>query len=108
MSLVTKLVLIDEPDRPLRSAEIDLHDQLTDNADWNAPFWDFDPECLKTYAERLKRIFLESNRGIVFQALWVGDEPETTRDVSIDEFLEIVRNNRIGTKTKYVVRKTAP
>lgn len=109
MSLVTKLGFIDEPDRPwqLSGADIDLHDHLTDNANWNAEFWDFPTEYLETYAKRLEQLFSASTSGIEFQALWVGNAPSTTVDISISEFLDIVRKNRISTKARYVVRKNA-
>jgi hypothetical protein len=109
MSLVTTLVFIDDPNgqSSLKNADIDLHDQLTDDADWNADFWDFDAEHLQTYSKQLERMFALSAKGIEFQALWVGDKPTKTLNLSLEEFLEIVRNNRIGTKTKYVVRKNA-
>lgn len=109
MSLVTKLTFIAESNESsqLSDADIDLHDHLTDQADWDAEFWDIGTEYLKTYAKRLEQLFSLSTNGIEFQALWVGDKPTRTLEISIDEFLEIVRSNRIGTKTKYVVRKHA-
>ena len=109
MSLATKLVFIDDPNGQslVKNADIGLHDHLTDDADWNAEFWDFDAEYLQAYSKKLERMFSLSANGIEFQALWVGDKPTTTRNLSLEEFLEAVRNNKIGTKTKYIVRKNA-
>lgn len=109
MSLVTKLIFIDDPNGRLylKNADIDLHDHLTDDADWGAEFWDFDPGYLQTYSAQLERLFSLSANGIEFQALWVGDRPTKTLDLSLEEFLEVVRNNKIGTKISYVVRKNA-
>ena len=109
MSLVTKLVLIDDPNglAHLKGADIDLHDHLTDDADWNAECWDFDAEYLQAYSKKLEHLFSLSANGIEFQALWVGDKPTNTLNLSLEKLLEIVRNNKIGTKTKYVVKKNA-
>ena len=109
MSLVTTLVFIDKLDgQPkLKNADIQLHDHLTDNADWTAEFWDFDSKHLQTYAAQLERIFSGSIGGFEFQALWVEDKPTQTLELTIQEFLDAIRNSKIGTKTKYVVRKNA-
>jgi hypothetical protein len=109
MSLATKLVFIDDPNGQslVKDADIELHDHLTDDADWNAEYWDFDAEFLQAYSKKLERMFSLSANGIEFQALWVGDKPTKTLNLSLEEFLETVRNNKIGTKTKYIVRKNA-
>lgn len=109
MSLVTKLVFIDDPNGQslVKNADIDLHDYLTDDAGWNAEFWNFDEAYLKSYSKKLERMFSLSANGIEFQALWVGETPTKTCDLSLEEFLETVRNNKIGTKTRYLVKKNA-
>lgn len=109
MSLVTRLVLIDDPYGILRlkNADLDLHNHLIDDADWDADYWVFDVKYLQSYSTKLETIFTQSVNGIEFQALWVGDKPNKTLNLSLGEFLDIVRNNKIGTKTKYVVKKKA-
>ncbi len=109
MSLVTKLVIIDDSNGQalVKNADIDWHDHLTDDADWNAEYWDFDAEFLQAYSKELEGMFSLSANGIEFQALWVGDEPTKILNQSLEEFLETVRNNKIGTKTRYIVRKNA-
>ncbi|MCB0482824.1 MAG: hypothetical protein KDC83_15450 [Flavobacteriales bacterium] len=107
MSLDTKLVLIDDQsgNSHFINEDIHLHDYLTDNADWNAEYWDFDEEYLQEYAKKLERIYCSSGYGFEFQALWVGEYPTEIRHISIDDFLKIVKGNQISTKTRYVVRK---
>ncbi len=107
MSLVTKIEFIDDPKGKshLKGLDIDLHYHLTDQADWDAEYWDFDSKYLQDYAKMLKELFSKSQNGIEFQAMWIGEQPDKFVEVSINEFLEIVRSNKIGTATRYIVNK---
>ncbi|MBD3615595.1 MAG: hypothetical protein HUJ22_03405 [Gracilimonas sp.] len=107
MSLVTKIEFIDDPKGKshLKGLDIDLHYYLTDQADWDAEYWDFDSEYLQDYAKMLEDLFSKSKNGIEFQAMWIGEQPDKFVEVSINEFLEIVRSNKIGTSTRYIVNK---
>jgi len=109
MSLITVVKFIDDPSGKLflKGTDIDLHDHLTDDADWGAEFWDFYEEYMRDYSKKLEYLFSQSANGIEFQALWVGDIPTKIINLSLSEFLEVVRNNKIDTKTKYIVRKSA-
>lgn len=107
MSLVTKIEFIDDPKGKshLKKVDVDLHDHLTDQADWDAEYWDFDSEYLQDYAKLLEDLFSKSKNGIKFQAMWVGEHPNKFVEVSIEAFLEIVRSNKIGTSTRYIMEK---
>ena len=109
MSLVTEIEFIDDPEGKsyLEGLNIQLHDYLTDDADWNAEYWDFDSEHLKKYSKLLEDLFSQSANGIEFQALWVGETPNNIIELPIDKFLEIVERNQIATGARYVVRKGA-
>jgi hypothetical protein len=89
----------------LKDFNYQLHDHLTEQADWNAEYWDFDSEYLIEYSQKLKQLISKSEEGIEFQAMWVGEQPNKFLDLSPDEFLEIVRSNKIGTSTRYIVNK---
>ncbi len=109
MSLITKIEFIDDPNESslLKGMNVQLHDHLTDQADWDAEYWDFDADYLKEYQKLIEKIFKRSANGIAFQALWVGEEPTKVIHMTIDEFLKVIENNYIGTKTKYIVQKSA-
>ncbi len=109
MSLVTVIELISEPtaDSYLKELDIQMHDYLTDDADWDARYWDFDGEYLIGYAKLIESIYLNSINGIEFQALWAGESPKTVLELSIEAFLKIIKSNRISTVTRYIVRKHA-
>lgn len=77
---------------------------LTDDADWNAPAWDIQPTLLPHLANSLALISDRASEGFTFEALWAGDKPEKYLEVSPNELLSIVRENRVGTKTRYIVR----
>jgi len=64
MSLITELEYIDDPNgkSPLKSAGIDLHGHLTDDADWDAEFWDLDEEYLHAYCKKLEDLFSQRRR----------------------------------------------
>ena len=109
MSLITNLEFIDDPkgDIYLEGIDIQLHDYLTEKADWDAEFWDFEIDYLQNFSEILEKLYQASRNGFVFQALWVGDEPVNVVEISIDEFIDIVRRNRIGTKSQYLIKKNS-
>jgi len=77
---------------------------LTDEADWNALTWDIQPELLGNLALTLLFISERAPNGYIFEALWAGDKPEKNLEVSLNELLDIVQKNQIGTKARYIVR----
>ena len=77
---------------------------LTDEAEWGAPAWDIQPTLLPHLADSLAFISERAAHGLILEALWAGDKPEKNLEVSPDELLSIVRENRVGTKTRYIVR----
>lgn len=107
MSLITKIEFINDlkGNAYLQGLDIELHDYLTDAADWDAEYWDFDSEYLSKYSKLVESLFTKSAKGIKFQALWVGEKPKKVIELPIDKFLEVIINNRISTSAKYVVRK---
>lgn len=109
MSLITAIKFIDDPKGKscMEGLNIQLHDYLTDDADWNAEYWDFDSQYLKGYSKLLENLFSQSANGIEFQALWVGETPKNRIELPIEKFLEVIESNRISTEARYVVRKGA-
>ncbi|PCJ23703.1 MAG: hypothetical protein COA96_11150 [SAR86 cluster bacterium] len=103
MSLETKIEMIGNPSSEFFISDYELHDLLTDDADWNAECWDFQRPGLEQFTKKLSKLYVVSNGAFTFQAIWSGDEPTKIVNLSISEFLKIVRSNQIGTKTKYVV-----
>ena len=80
---------------------------LTDDADWNAEFWDLQPALLPHTANLLSLINERVLDGFIFEALWAGDRPAETLTVSFDELKDSVLKNQIKTKAKYVVENNA-
>ena len=77
---------------------------LTDDADWNAPAWDIQPKLLLPLANSLAYISERAVNGFILEALWAGDKPEKNLELSPAELLSVVRENRVGTKTRYIVK----
>ena len=77
---------------------------LTDDADWNAPAWDIRPVLLPYLANTLRFISERAPNGFILEALWAGDKPGENLELSLDELLNLVRANRIGTRARYNVR----
>ena len=77
---------------------------LTDDADWNAPAWDIQPTLLLPLSNLVRYISERASNGLILEALWAGDKPEKNLELSPDELLSVVRENRVGTKTRYIVR----
>lgn len=107
MSLITYIDFIDKKsdEKLLKGTDFQLHDQLTDNADWNNEFWDFNIGYLPSYAAKIESLYNQSAKGFSFSALWIGDNPTNVSNVSINEFINAIKANKIGTKTKYVISK---
>ncbi len=76
---------------------------LTDDADWDAPAWDMHELALPKLASTLRKLRDSCSQGFVFEAMWIGDAPAEERRVTIDELVEIIREGKVGTKTKYHV-----
>jgi hypothetical protein len=80
---------------------------LHDDADWNAEHWLLKPAGLPRLEETIVRFNGLAKDGFTFQALWMGEKPETTVDVTVDEMRALVRQNGIGTKVRYHIRPDA-
>lgn len=107
MSLIAKILPINNSDDigSFSNDELNLHDCLTDNADWNDEYWDFYPNCLGDFTSIIKRAFEASTKGIEFQAIWAGDIPELTVEVTIGELLNTFSSNKVKNRAVYVVNK---
>lgn len=82
-----------------------LHDALTDDADWDDRYWDFEKEKLNEVKDRIRDEYSKSSGGITFAALWAGDEPENEIEESIEGLLQRFDEGRIGTKDRYTLTK---
>ena len=40
---------------------------------------------------------------MTIESLWAGDKIENEVEVPLNDFLEVVRNNRVGGKTRYKI-----
>ncbi|MDP1932797.1 MAG: hypothetical protein Q8L60_15200 [Gammaproteobacteria bacterium] len=106
MSLVTKIEIADSPAKLSKHAseEFSLHEYLSDQADWNASFWIFEVDRLDNYCQNLLNLFNSTTDGFSFQALWAGEYPKSQQTVSISELIALLKNNRLGTSTRYLVK----
>lgn len=84
-----------------------LHDYLSDEADWDAPAWVFESEGLARLDRSLRLVFARVPHPLTFQAVWIGDPIESEQPVTRDALLELVAENRIGTRTLYLVAAAA-
>lgn len=75
---------------------------LSDNADFNEPVWEMEPDVLEPLATALQ-VLGEEAGGFTFQAIWMGEHSQTSSEPSLPEFLQDVRNNRIKNKHLYKV-----
>ncbi len=78
-------------------------DLLSDDADWNAHCWDFNESYLSSISEALFNISKEIKEDFLFQALWAGDRPSTTHEVTVAELSQIIIENKVETKATYHV-----
>ena len=81
----------------------ELHDYLTDAADWDAATWDFEHEGRQRLARTLGWLYEWMPETFQFSATW-GPVSIDERNVDRDELLAIVESNVISTGTVYTVR----
>jgi hypothetical protein len=81
----------------------ELHEYLTDDADWDADTWDFEPEGRERLARTLGWLYERLPDAFVFAATW---GPDTIDELDIDraELLTVVESNAVSTGTHYKVR----
>ena len=89
-----------------RQPRLTLHacDLLSDAADWNAATWAMTADGLSNLTELWARLFERVPGDVVVQALWDGDRPEVAQADTRAEFVEVVRQGALGTKTRYLVQ----
>jgi len=80
---------------------------LAESADWNAPTWDMEPATLPRLEHILQSIHTETSGDFSFDALWVGESPLEERKISFDELLQLARESRLGTSTRYVILRNS-
>lgn len=110
MSLETKIEYLDSDESPHDTdsgLSFALHDLLSDDADWNKPYWNFEIERMPPFLQKLRNYYEDSVQGISICAVWSPDKVSETTEVTFMELENILLNNRLGTKTKYIVRKNA-
>lgn len=84
-------------------SEDELQQYLIGNPAKDSDYWHLQAKGLKLFAKKIEKLFVVSNGGFTFQATWAGEPTTGVESMSIVEFLALVKNNRIGKKTKYVV-----
>jgi hypothetical protein len=69
--------------------------------------WSIRPEMLDAFSTTLEMLASQGPPSLAVEALWVGDKPEQTVEVSPRELGILARHNRLGTRTRYSVVKDA-
>jgi len=106
MSLVTKISPIETLDS-LSMSNFNLHDCLTDDADWNDEYWSFNQNCINNFNQLLLKTYEESTKGIKLQAIWAGDSVKIHIEVTINELIQTFETNKLSTSAEYIVNKSA-
>jgi hypothetical protein len=81
----------------------EVHDLLTEEGDLAATTWRMDPDGLARLAETLEWLLDAMPDELTFQAAWPPRRTDVEVLVSRNELLQIVRQGRIGTSTRYRV-----
>lgn len=79
---------------------------LDASADWTQPTWRFSSDVLEGLAKAVATLADEAG-GLQFQAIWMGEEPETEGQAPLKELLRDIRANRIKNKHVYRVGRFA-
>jgi len=103
MSLETKIEMFGNPSSEFSISDAQLYNLLSVDADQNADYWEFQVAGVEFLLNKIPKLYVVSNGGFTFQVLCSDDSVSKVENLSIDEFIDTVRRNRIGRKTKYVV-----
>ena len=85
------------------SLSLGAHDILDDQADWNSKTWLFNPAQLNRFVVTLRRLYELLPDRLSLLAAWVGEDPTEVRDVTRDELLTALAENRLGNRVLYRV-----
>ena len=77
---------------------------LHDDADCNEPIWKLRDEVLPKLVQTLTLLHKKFEGGFNFEALWVSDRVKHQPNVTLDELLDLIRENRLGNFTRYIVQ----
>lgn len=103
MSLETKIEMLLNPSMEFTISEYALDDLLQGDPNDSGEYWDLNSEGLADFAKKISKLYVVSNGGFSFQALWAGEQATEVKNVSINEFIETLHCNQISKKCKYMV-----
>jgi len=81
------------------------HHLLTDEAEWDAPAWDMDPQLLPLLAATIDVLADALPQGFAFRATWTGSEVRAERDLSAAQLRDVILSSSLNGFTRYVVRQ---
>ena len=81
---------------------------VSDQAMWDQPFWDLQPEFRPRLATTFRILGEFLPQGFRFRATWVGDEVRETISLSADELAERAAASAINEYTLYLVPPRIP
>jgi len=93
--------------RPPSLFSSSVHDLLADSADWNAETWDMEASEVPRLVHTFEILFEQVPEAFVVEVLWVGDQATEARPVGREQMLDIARQGKFGTKTRYLVSAAA-
>ena len=76
---------------------------LTDDADWEADYWDLRPTLQGPLAETVRRVGGRMPEGFTLEALWAGDSYTSERECRLRDLVDAISDNRLGTHICYTV-----
>ena len=76
---------------------------LSDSADWNSETWDFLPSATPRLIDTVKYIYTKLPEGFNIKFLWAGEEAKASRRMTVDSFIILIKDNKVGTRTCYEI-----
>jgi hypothetical protein len=81
-------------------------DLLSDSADWNATAWALTADGRNALLEMMAAVFARLPGEIEVEAVWDGNAPTVDQEVSRTSLLSLVEAGGLGTRTRYLVRRS--
>jgi hypothetical protein len=81
---------------------------ISDQASWDQPFWDLEPEFRPRLATSIRILGEFLPQGFRFRATWAGDEVRETVSLAAEELAERAASSTINEHTMYIVPSRGP
>ena len=80
----------------------EVHNMLTEMADWDCKTWDMDKSMLPSLARVVEELAVQLDC-FTFRVAWVGEKTLRRMPIDVDDLAALIRCSKIENRVEYVV-----